>query len=237
MLPFPLKFETSNFEKYKGKGDLRNHIKELFTTCIEVANEDTYLMCLFSESLDGRALEWFSHLPHRSQGELVQQFITNFSHNIDNPMTLIDLCATKQKEVESFSFSLQCWCSLSQRCPYHILKKEQVDIFTKNLVPQIKYPLQMQCLKLFDQVIEKGLKCKKGLIEQGILKNNKDNNSTSNTSNERTKFWSRNKNITNDNVVDAHMLIRAQPIISLQGPINPFMINKTYSNNNNANAF
>lgn len=39
--PFPPHFETPKFDKYKGKGDPRDHIRELFTSCIEVAHEDT----------------------------------------------------------------------------------------------------------------------------------------------------------------------------------------------------
>lgn len=97
--PFPPHFETPKFDKYKRKGDPRDHIRYFFTPCIEVVHEDTYILRLFPKSLGEPALEWFSHLPPRitSWGKLAKLFIYNFSHNIDNLVSLIDLCTTKQK--------------------------------------------------------------------------------------------------------------------------------------------
>lgn len=63
MSAFPPHFETSKFDRYQGKGDLRDHIREFFIASIEVAQEDTYLMRLFPKSLRGPSLEWFSPLP------------------------------------------------------------------------------------------------------------------------------------------------------------------------------
>lgn len=105
MLPFPPHFETLKFEKYSGKGDLRDHIRELFKSCIEVAYEETYLMCLFAKSLGGQALEWFSHLPSMitSWGEFAELLITNYANNINNLVSLIDLYVAKQNEGESFA--------------------------------------------------------------------------------------------------------------------------------------
>lgn len=37
MPPFPPHFEMPKFDRYQGKGDPREHIREFFTTCIEVA--------------------------------------------------------------------------------------------------------------------------------------------------------------------------------------------------------
>lgn len=92
MPPFPQHFESPKFDKYRGKGDPRDHIREFFTSCIEVAHEDTYLLRIFPKSLGGLALEWFSHLPPKinSWGELAELFISNFSHNIDNLVSLIE---------------------------------------------------------------------------------------------------------------------------------------------------
>lgn len=63
MLPFPTHFETPRFDKYRGKVDPQDHVREFFTACIYVAHDDTYLTRLFSKSLGGTTLEWFSHLP------------------------------------------------------------------------------------------------------------------------------------------------------------------------------
>lgn len=47
MPPFPPHFVTPKFDKYRGRGDPKAHIRQFFTACIEVAAEETYLMRLF----------------------------------------------------------------------------------------------------------------------------------------------------------------------------------------------
>lgn len=63
MSTFPPHFDLPKFDRYRGKGDPSDHIREFFTICIEVTYEDTYLMRLFPKSLRGSTLEWLSHLP------------------------------------------------------------------------------------------------------------------------------------------------------------------------------
>ena len=51
---------------------------------------------------------------------------------------------------------------------------------------------------------------------------NKDNTNT-NSSNEKNFFFSKNKNVTNDGIVDACMISMTQPQLTLKGenPTNP----------------
>jgi len=60
MIPFPLRFEVLKFNKYRGKGDLRDHIREFIATCLDVAHNETFLMRLFPRSIGGKAMECFS---------------------------------------------------------------------------------------------------------------------------------------------------------------------------------
>lgn len=53
MPPFHPHFMKPNFDKYRGKEDPMAHIREFFTACIEVAREESYLMRLFPQNLDG----------------------------------------------------------------------------------------------------------------------------------------------------------------------------------------
>jgi len=46
-IPFPQHFEVPKFDKYKGKGDPRDHIKEFFMACQEVSHDDQFLLRLF----------------------------------------------------------------------------------------------------------------------------------------------------------------------------------------------
>lgn len=108
---------------------------------------------------------------------------------------------------------LQRWRSLYRRYLSNTPKVEHVDIFSDNILPLVKYPLKMQFFDTFKDITEKGLKCEKGLLEQGIIKNSKDVGVPSNASADKPKFWSRNKNITNDGMVDARVVNIAQPTL------------------------
>jgi len=41
MPPFPKHFEMQKFDKYKGKGDPQDHLREFHFACLEVAQKDT----------------------------------------------------------------------------------------------------------------------------------------------------------------------------------------------------
>lgn len=117
MPPFPRGFETPKFEKYRGKGDPRDHVREFHSACLEVTYEDTYLMRLFPKSLGGTTTSWFSRLPGgiRTFEELIQKFLSHYSYNIERDITMADLCNTKQKPGELFSVFLQRWRQMSSR--------------------------------------------------------------------------------------------------------------------------
>ena len=125
-VPFPSNFEPPKFEKYKGKGDPRDHVKEFFISCQEVAYSDNYLIRLFPRSLGGQALEWFLNLPKGSLttfADLSERFVKHFSYNVEHELTMMDLCNAKQKNGETFSAFLQRWRSLASRFPWSIPKK------------------------------------------------------------------------------------------------------------------
>lgn len=62
MPPFPRNFEAPKFDKYKGKGDPRDHVQEFYMVFLEVSQDEINLMCLFLQSLGGSAMQWFSRL-------------------------------------------------------------------------------------------------------------------------------------------------------------------------------
>lgn len=62
MPPFPKHFETSRFDKYQGKGNPLDHIKEFCASCMEIGQEQTYLLILFPKILSGPTPEWYSKL-------------------------------------------------------------------------------------------------------------------------------------------------------------------------------
>jgi hypothetical protein len=67
------------------------------------------------------------------------------------------------------------------------------------------------------QTVEKSTILEKILIEQGEIKLNTKTQNNQGITNDKTKFWSRNKNVTNDRVVDAKTTNFA-PLLMLRGP-------------------
>lgn len=76
---------------------------------MEFVHDETYLMCLFPRSLNGQLMEWFSRLLSgiKSFEKLVNRFISQYSYNVRNEITMLDLCNVKQKNGESFMIFLQ----------------------------------------------------------------------------------------------------------------------------------
>jgi len=106
MTSFPPNFKIHKFDKYKGKGDPRDHIKEFFMACQEVSYNDVYLLKLFPQSLTGQALDWFTHLTPSTVNtfpDLAGKFVAHLSYNVKHDLTMLDLCNAKQRNGESFT--------------------------------------------------------------------------------------------------------------------------------------
>ena len=65
--------------------------------------------------------------------------------------------------------------------------------------------------------MKKGASIKDALVCKGVIKINKDNANT-NLSTDKAKFFSKNKNVTNDGIFDAQTISTAQPKITLTNP-------------------
>lgn len=78
MAPFPPNSEIPKYDKYNGKSDPRDHIREFCTMSLDFAHNDTYMMRLFPRSLGGQTMEWLSKLtPHiKSFEELVNKIVS-----------------------------------------------------------------------------------------------------------------------------------------------------------------
>jgi len=94
-------------------------------------------------------------------------------------------------------------------------------MFVTNLNQELGFDLQILCASTFEEVIDKGTAIERALIAKGSIKlydyksnnnnnnNNKPNNNTPNTnnnantqSNDKPRYWGKNKNNLNDSVTD-----------------------------------
>lgn len=99
IIPFPKKKETPKFDKHKGRGDPKDHLKYFYIECKEVSYIDSYLFKIFPRRLGGQATDLFTHLPHGTITtffELANKFVTHFSYNIQNDITIMDISNTKK---------------------------------------------------------------------------------------------------------------------------------------------
>lgn len=88
-------------------------------------------------------------------------------------------------------------------------------MFVENLNGELMSQIQIQCCTTFEEIIEKGVLIEKGPIARGLVKINKE---TPKPNNDKGKYWSQNKNVTNDEVVDAKLITKGQ-IIQLKGSL------------------
>ena len=97
MPPFPRGVELPKYDKYFGTTDPQDHLREFGALSMEFMHNQTYLMRLFPRSLGGQAMEWFSHLPPgiKTFDEMANLFIQQYSHNIQHPVNIRDLCNLK----------------------------------------------------------------------------------------------------------------------------------------------
>ena len=122
-------------------------------------------------------MEWFSRLPSgiKSFDEIATLFLQQYSHNIQHPVTIRDLCNLKQRHGEPFLTFLQRWQQLYTKYSRKIPKNEKLDIFLDNLVPEFGYLVQLQGPLTFDDMIKQAVWIETFMVKKGDVTINKDN--------------------------------------------------------------
>lgn len=91
-------------------------------------------------------------------------------------------------------------------------------MFVENLKSKLKYPLQVHCCATFVDLVEKGMTLENFLIAQGELTYGNKNTHNQQTPNDKSRFWSYNKNVTNDGVIDTKVVNKTGPTLTLKAP-------------------
>lgn len=178
-------------------------------------------------------MEWLSKItpPVQSFEELINLFITQYAYNIQHQITMIDLCKVAQKPGEPFTTFLQRWRRMFSRYPWHVPEKEKMVTFINSLNSEMSYRLNLHCPPSFEKLIEDSITIESALVKRGTIKLDRDNPSSSNHYNnqDKSEFWTCNRNIVNDGVVDTNH-VTSKPFV-LSAP------NMTRHNNyNNVNS-
>lgn len=98
----------------------------------------------------------------------------------------------------------------------------------------MEFHLEVKYSDSFVEVIAQGLKIEKALIKKGLVKIYKDCPRPT-YNNDKPKFWSKNKNIVNDGIVDARIFKIAQPMIKIVKRVDNRNNNNPNPNKNNTN--
>lgn len=123
-----------------------------------------------------------------------------------------------------------------------------MEIFIDNLNDEMSYQLKLQCLPSFQKLIDNDIQIEEALIKKGTLKFSKEgysssnknyNNNYYNNNSDKSKFWTRIKNVINDGVVDANHVKSKQPVLNLLGttPTNNYQGNTHQGTNNQENNY
>lgn len=95
------------------------------------------------------------------------------------------------------------------RSSLDIPEEQQVNLFIQNLVLEMMYELKLKSPSTIEKLIKKGMNIETALMAKGIIKLNKDSDNTNN-------LGDKNKNVTNDGVVDARAVNANQPPFTIK---------------------
>ena len=119
-LPLPHKYKLPDLTKFSGQGEVSTveHINRFIMQCGEAAQNNTLKVCLFSMSLSGSAITWFTTLPANSiifWANLEKQFHQFFYSDIEE-IKLTDLTNLRQRNDESVAAFIQRFRDVKNRC-------------------------------------------------------------------------------------------------------------------------
>lgn len=156
-------------------------------------------------------MEWFSQLPSSLTHfqDILDLFINHFSFNMDMDTSLQELKGLKQAQVEVFSKFLKRWRNRASKSKWTMPQEQQVETIIAKLEGELSFQLKIQCITTYDQLIPKALNIERALIAQGYTPTYKDNSQSTSQRNDKPNTWAKNKNVTNDGVVDAKVIINA----------------------------
>lgn len=87
-------------------------------------------------------------------------------------------------------------------------EEHQIGTIISKLEGELSFQLKMQCIMTYYQLIPNDLNIERDLIAQKHMPTCRDNRSSTSYNN-KPRMWAKNKNITNDGVIDAKVVISA----------------------------
>ncbi|XP_020229965.1 uncharacterized protein LOC109810808 [Cajanus cajan] len=113
--PLPFGWKSLNIDRYDGTTDPDEHV-DLYITQVNLTNEDAIMCRVFSTSLKGAVLNWYTQLPMESIDNfdtLVRQFTVQYATSRPHHVTSAALASLRQGDDESLRAFMEFFVSIS----------------------------------------------------------------------------------------------------------------------------
>nr|XP_027067607.1 uncharacterized protein LOC113693243 [Coffea arabica] len=133
-IQLPMGFKTPKFNKYDGTGNPKTHLKMFANKLGKPVDDENLPMCLFPESLEGDALDWYSNLKSgevKTWLDLSTAFVKQYEFNCELAPTRTTLEGTKRKPSEDHKTYAKRWRKLAAKVEPPMTEEEIVRTFIK----------------------------------------------------------------------------------------------------------
>ena len=133
-LNLPEGFKIPKFDTFGGVGNPMAYLRAYWDQLVGVVKDEALLMRLFSRSLCGEALEWFTSYETRqwpSWSALAKDFVDRFAYNVEIVPDWYSLEKMKKKSTESYREFAYRWRKEAARVRPPMTEKEIVEVFVQ----------------------------------------------------------------------------------------------------------
>ncbi|KAK4714138.1 hypothetical protein R3W88_020045 [Solanum pinnatisectum] len=165
-LDLPEGFKVPKFDVFGGTGNPLAHLRAYCDQLVGVGRDEALLMRLFSRSLSGEALEWFTSHETRqwpSWNALAKDFIERFAYNVEIVPDRYSLEKMKQKLNESYREFAYRWRKEAARVRPPMSEKEIVEVFVRVQEPEYYDRIMLLVGAKFAEIVKVGEAIEDGL--------------------------------------------------------------------------
>ncbi|MQL80350.1 hypothetical protein Taro_012781 [Colocasia esculenta] len=152
---FPPGFKAPKYRKYDETSDPQYHLAGFTMDSHRWLYDRVLLVHLFQQSLEGKALRWFTSLP---ASDLVnfdivsERFISHFSYMATQVPTLPDLVVEKMKANKDFVTYANRWRSMASRADIPIPESQAIILLVTNTTPVLHSILMLSEFSSFSHL-------------------------------------------------------------------------------------
>ncbi|XP_055803406.1 uncharacterized protein LOC129872442 [Solanum dulcamara] len=162
----PEGFKVPKFDTFDGIGNPLAHLRAYCDQLVGVGKNEALLMRLFSRSLSGEALEWFTSQEMKqwpNWNALAKDFIEIFAYNVEIIPNRYSLEKIKQKSTESYREYAYRWRKEAARVRPSMTEKEIIEVFVRNQEPEYYDRMLLLVGAKFAEVVKIGETIEDGL--------------------------------------------------------------------------